>query len=49
MKIGDKAAKGNSVMNKESLFAVVSLVAATLNRYIVIIELPASKELKDSE
>ena len=30
MKTGDKAAKGNNVMNKKSLFAVVSLLAATV-------------------
>jgi hypothetical protein len=29
MQTGDKAAKGSSVMNKESLFAVASLLAAT--------------------
>ena len=30
MKTGDKAAKGNNIMNKKSLFAVVSLLAATV-------------------
>jgi hypothetical protein len=49
MKTGDKAAKGKNVMNKESLFAVLSGVAAAVNRCIVIIELPVSKELKDSK